>query len=167
RARREAAASPPPCGPWPSDETRRSSQVEIARSARGGEDLADALGMQVAPAEPVDVAADMHVAAVEGRCDIGEERRPAARRVGAVENGRDLDVRERLSDRVARERTERPYLEQPAALAGGAQLVDDVLHRAAGPADAEDRALGVLELVRLEGRVAPPGDGRELRRDPG
>ena len=58
-----------------------------------GEDGADVGGMQVAPAEAVDRAAELAAAAVERGGHLGVERRRPAGRVGAVEDDDGLDRR--------------------------------------------------------------------------
>src|SRR5262249_37994603 len=78
-----------------------------------GEDGAEVFGMDVAAAEPVDVAPY-----VARQVDaLGEERRPSAGRVGAVEDGNVGDAAKRLSDGLVREGAERADPQHPDALA--------------------------------------------------
>jgi hypothetical protein len=63
----------------------------VGRGA-AGEDGADLLGVQVAPAEAVDVAFELAAAAVERGGDLGVERGEAAGRIGAVEDDDPPDI---------------------------------------------------------------------------
>jgi hypothetical protein len=127
------------------------------------EDAFDVLGMEVAAPEAVDDAAklDVHTAADGGH--VREERRRAAGRVGAVEHGHAGDVSKRVADAFAGEGAERADFEQADGLALPSELVDDVLHRAAARAEADDHVARAVERVRLDRAVAPPGERLELR----
>ena len=111
---------------------------------------ADVRGVQVAPAEAVDGAAELAAAAVERGRDLGVERRRAAGRVGAVEDDDGVDVAQGGRDRRGGERSERRQLEQADGLALLAQLVDDVLDRARRRAERDERRGGALEPVLLD-----------------
>ncbi len=122
--------------------------------------------MDFASAEPVDVAAENgHAARIKRGGDVGVERRGRGRGVGTVEYRDQGNVPQRAANRVLRERPERANLEEPGTVAVLTQLVDDVLDGAAGGAEQDDRALRVVEAVRLDGRVTSAAQVRELRGD--
>jgi len=66
---------------------------------------------------------------------------------------------------VARQRAERPQLEQADCLSLAAQFVNDVLHGSAGGTEADDHVLCTGERVRLDRVIAPSRVRVELCRD--
>ena len=118
--------------------------------------------MQIASPEPVDVALELHARSVKSGCQIGEQGWQPAGRVGSIEHCDLPDGLESSAHPIDRERPERPDLEQSDALSFRSELVDHVFHRAARRAKADDRALGVVQCVRLDHVVPTAGDRLEL-----
>ena len=127
-----------------------------------GEEGANVGGVQVAPAEAVNGAAELAPAAVERGRHLGLERRRGAGRVGAVEDDDEVDAAQGCRDRRGGERSERGQLEQADGLALLAQLVDDVLDRSRRRAEGDDRCAGALEPVLLDLAVAAAAELGEL-----
>jgi hypothetical protein len=98
-----------------SDGTRLTSQSDVPLCI-AGENPADVLGMQVAPAEPVHMAAKLDPTVEECGRHLGVQRRGSAGRIGAVEDDHRAHLAEERRHPLGRERPERDDLEQADAI---------------------------------------------------
>ena len=145
------------CGRVSSGATWLSPQSQVGRRpvAALQEHVADVGRVELAAAEAVDVRIELgcRFAASAAATSAKSGGRPP----GESARSRTATLSTSRSDTRTSwwgKRSEGSDLEQADGLALGAELVDDVFDRASGRAEADDHAPRVVELVRLDRRVA-------------